>query len=309
MPDIGVVFDCDGTLIDSMAAWRELEASLARRAGAELTRADTDALTTMTIPECGAYLHGKFGLGASGADVEDMIDEFMLDFYANRAVARPGVMPFVEGLAAAGVPMAVASSTPKALLEAGLTHAGIASYLRAIVSVDDVGKSKREPAVYDRAREALGTARAQTWGFEDALYAVRTLKAAGYRTFGVYDCDTSGTWADLQAEADRAARSFEDVSVAEFLEWNVDRAPARLAQSEPRVRVVYKPVAARAGEGARACRGAGASGLRSVGASSSTSDPASRNPYLRAENEDDDGYDPYSDRREEPPLFEENPWD
>ncbi|MDO4290665.1 MAG: HAD family phosphatase [Eggerthellaceae bacterium] len=303
MPDLGVIFDCDGTLIDSMAAWRELEASLARQAGAELTKADTDALTTMTIPECGAYLHEKFGLGTSGVDVEGMIDAFMLDFYANRAVARPGVMPFVEGLAAAGVPMAVASSTPKALLEAGLAHAGIAPYLRAIVSVDDVGKSKREPAVYNRAREALGTARAQTWGFEDALYAIRTLNAAGYRTFGIYDCDMSGTWVDLQAEADRAARSFTDVSAAEFLEWNADRASACHAQGEPHVRVVYKPVAPRAsaGEGAQGCRGAGAS--------SGVSDPALRNPYLRAENEDDDGYDPYSDRREEPPLFEENPWD
>lgn len=36
--------------------------------------------------------------------------------------------------------------------------------------------------------------------------------------------------------------------------------------------------------------------------------PAASNPYIRAENEDDDGYDPYSDRREEPPLFEPDPW-
>ena len=319
---IGIIFDCDGTLIDSMAAWRELEASLARQAGAELTKADTDALTTMTIPECGAYLHGKFGLGASGADVEGMIDAFMLDFYANRAVARPGVLAFVRGLAERGVPMAVASSTPRPLLEAGLAHAGIAPYLRAIVSVDDVGKSKREPAVYDRAREALGTTRAQTWGFEDALYAIRTLRAAGYRTFGVYDCDLSGTWADLQAEADRAVRSFEDVSAAEFLEW-ARALPARREQDDhasdgrmpkkPHVRVAYKPVVPRAGAGARRPAGAGSGAHASLsanpGASSSASNPAPLDPCLRAENEDDDGYDPYSDRREETPLFEANPWD
>ena len=33
-----------------------------------------------------------------------------------------------------------------------------------------------------------------------------------------------------------------------------------------------------------------------------------RDPVVRAENEDDDGYDPYSDRREEQPLYEEDPW-
>lgn len=218
MSKIGVIFDCDGTLVDSMLAWRELEDELARRAGATLSKQDTDALTTLTIPECGAYMHRKFGLGASGRDVEAMIDEFMADYYAHRSVARPGALEFVRDLDDLGVPLAVASSTPRALLESGLTHVGIAPYLRAIVSVDDAGASKREPAVYDLARESLGTSRAQTWGFEDALYALRTLNCAGYRTCGVYDCDLSGTRADLRAEADLFIDGFEGFTAAEFLE-------------------------------------------------------------------------------------------
>ncbi|WP_172135238.1 HAD family phosphatase [Adlercreutzia sp. ZJ473] len=210
---VGVVFDCDGTLLDSMAAWRELESSLAERAGAELAKEDTDVLTTMTIPECGAYLHGKFGLGESGADVERMIDEIMRDYYENRAMAKPGALELVRALDARGVPLAVASSSPKPLLDAGLRSAGFTPYLRAVVSVDDVGASKREPAVYDRAREALGTTREQTWGVEDAIYAIRTLNAAGYRTLGVHDCDLSATRDDLRREADLFAESLVEVTV------------------------------------------------------------------------------------------------
>ena len=216
-PSIGIIFDCDGTLLDSMGVWRELEADLARRVDADLSKADKDALTTMTIPECGKFLHGKFGLGGSAEEVVGMIDGFMMDFYEHRALPKPGVLAFVQGLAEHGVPMAVASSTPGPLLRAGVASAGLATYMRAVVSVDDVGRSKREPAVYDRAREALGTMRAQTWGFEDALYAIRTLRTAGYRTMGVYDCDDSATWDELQAEADRAIRTFEDITAEEFL--------------------------------------------------------------------------------------------
>ena len=221
---IGVIYDCDGTLVDSMRVWRELEDELAARGGFTLTKADTDHITTLTIPECGDFFHEKFGLGASGAAVKAMIDEFMMDYYRTRAEGRPGALDFVRALAERGVPQAVASSTPRALLEAGLAHAGFAPYMTAIVSVDDAGASKREPAVYDLAREALGTTRAQTWGFEDALSAVRTLAAAGYGTVGVYDNDLAGSYDDLAAEADLVIRDFRQLNPDDFM----GRAVARL---------------------------------------------------------------------------------
>ena len=215
---IGVIFDCDGTLIDSMEAWRALEEDLARRAGRPFTREDADALTVRTIPECGEYVHEKFGLGECSADVERMINDFMFDFYSTRAQLRPGALAFIEGLASQGVRMTVASSTPQPLLEAGLAHVGVTPFLDAIVSVDVVGKSKREPAVYDHARAIMGTALEYTWGFEDAIYAVDTLVRGGYKTVGIYDNDLSATYEQLEARATIAIREFSDLSVDRFLE-------------------------------------------------------------------------------------------
>lgn len=215
--NVGVIFDCDGTLIDSMQAWRALEGDLAQRAGVALSKADTDRITTLTIPECGAYFHERFGLGSSGVDVERMIGDFMLEYYRERSRLRPGALAFMQALAECGVRMSVASSSPQAYLQAGLSHCGVLPYLDAVVSVDDVGASKREPAVYDCARKAMGTQLAFTWGFEDATYALRTLRAAGYRTVGIYDCDLSGTYDELAAVADVAVRGFGELSVDGFL--------------------------------------------------------------------------------------------
>lgn len=217
---IGVIFDCDGTLLDSMRVWRETEAELARRANVTLSAAETDALTAMTIPECGAFFHERFGLGSSGDDVVAMMDELMLEFYRERVLARPGALAFVQGLAGRGVHMSVASSSPQPYLQAGLERCGFAPYFDAIVSVDDVGASKREPAVYDRAREAMGTPLATTWGVEDSVYAIRTLKAADYRTLGIYDCDISGTAEELREAAERFIATFEDVDCDTFVSWN-----------------------------------------------------------------------------------------
>ena len=220
---IGVIFDCDGTLLDSMDVWREVEDELARRAGAQLTEEDKDELTTLTIPEAGLFFHERLGLGGSGAEVVELIDQLMLGYYRTRACERPGALALVRDLAERGVAMSVASSSPQAYLQAGLAQAGFLPYMQAVLSVDDVGASKRQPAVYDRARELMGTPRETTWGVEDSLYALRTLRAAGYRTIGIYDRDDAGTFEDLSANADFAIRSFEEVNAALLVLWSGGR--------------------------------------------------------------------------------------
>lgn len=214
---MGVIFDCDGTLVDSMAAWRHVEESIANMAGITLAKEDTDALTTMSIPECGEFLHGKFGVGESGADVEDIINTMMLEFYRTKAVPKPGALEFVKGLADAGIPMCVASSTPNEPLDAGIENAGFAPYMQAVLSVDNVGHSKREPHLYLRCCEIMGTEPASTWVCEDAAYALDTANAAGFRTLGIFDCDLSATWEQILERADLPIRSFEDITAAEFL--------------------------------------------------------------------------------------------
>ena len=215
---IGVIFDCDGTLLDSMGMWREMESEFARRAGGELSPADKELLTTLTTPEAGRFFHEKFGLGASPQDVVRMVGEYMMEFYSTRAKARPGALAFVRALFERGVRLSVASSSPMPYLLAGLSHTDFLPLFDAVVSVDDVGKPKREPAVYDRARHLMGTDLSLTWGVEDALYAIGTLKRAGYHTLAVYDCDMSGTYEALAFAAERVVRDFRELDPDGFVE-------------------------------------------------------------------------------------------
>ncbi len=215
--DIGVIFDCDGTLLDSMPMWHSLDDRIAQRAGVQLTQADRDYFTQATLRECGDYIHDRYGFGASGAAVEQMIAGEIMHWYADEPVMKPGAADFVRGLAEAGVPMAVASSTPAAFLREGLQNAGLAPYMKAIVSVEDVRSSKREPLVYDTARAALGTDRAHTWGIEDAVYALDTLRHAGYRTAGIFDSTIAGSPEQLAAASELFIASFVELPADEFL--------------------------------------------------------------------------------------------
>ncbi|MDE8701936.1 HAD family phosphatase [Adlercreutzia equolifaciens] len=214
---IGVIFDCDGTLVDSMEAWHEVDRQLCAEAGIALTPQDADAITTMSLEEASAYMHEQCGLGESTEAVMAMIFDRMRAFYANEVEARPGALAFVRALHGRGVPLAVASSTSPDMLRACLDRCGFTPYLQAIVSVDDLNTSKREPTVYDHARSFLGTDRAHTWGFEDAAYALDTLRGAGYRTAAIYDNDISGTREALRERADIYFEDFTQLDVDEFL--------------------------------------------------------------------------------------------
>lgn len=213
---LGVIFDCDGTLLDSMGFWHNLDQRLASRAGVALTKDDADYMTAATIAECSAYLHDKFGVGDSAQDVERMIDDEMMSYYENEAEPKLGALDLVRGLYEAGVPMGVASSTPPKLLHVGLERTGFAEYMKAIYSVDDFNSSKREPLVYNKVREVLGTKTEDTWGVEDALYAIRTLNAAGYKTLAIYDSEIAGSPSELESEADKFIMTFADLTAEDL---------------------------------------------------------------------------------------------
>ena len=213
----GVVFDCDGTLMDTMGLWLSMEDELAERMGRRLTAAERSHLRSLTVPETGEYLHGELGVLGSAQAVVDEIGRMAYGYYANSCELRPGALEFVRALASAGVPCAIASSSPRAFLEAGVAHTGLAGLISAVVSTDDVGASKRESAVYDRARELIGADLPTTWVCEDAAYTFAATRAAGYHSVGIYDRDDSGTFEQLRALADVAIRSWDELDVARFL--------------------------------------------------------------------------------------------
>ena len=83
--------------------------------------------------------------------------------------------------------MGIATATGEPALEAVLEKFNMCHYFSEIYSTYTVGASKTEPKVYDVVLEKLGTEKQSTWVFEDALYAAKTAKKAGYNGVGIYD--------------------------------------------------------------------------------------------------------------------------
>ena len=208
------IFDMDGTLLDSMPTWRELGPTFLREADIEATPEQLHALRTMTDHEVIPYLREVCGLQKSPEEIMNEIIRRMEDFYSTQVRPKPGLEKFLSILKMEGVWMYVATATHRRLTEKALKTAGIDQYFRGIITSADAGNHKRDSAdIYEMAMRRLQS----TVVFEDALYAIRTAKAAGFRVAGVYDVTEEDDQPEIQRISDYYIRSYEELVQSETL--------------------------------------------------------------------------------------------
>lgn len=207
----GLIFDCDGTLLNTMPAWNELEARFADMAGVVLNIEQLEELRAAPIDECAALFHNKYGLGESPVDVLRMMDDALMGYYQTKADALPGVVELLKQAQELGIPCTVVTSSPVRYVAAGLEHAGIGGCFERVITTDGVGLSKQDVRIWQLALDIMGSTPDTTWGFDDSVYAIKVMNEVGINTIGAYDCDETGTFDELAAVADRAVHSLEEL--------------------------------------------------------------------------------------------------
>ena len=210
------IFDMDGTLLDSMPTWRELGPAFLREAGIPATPEQEQMLRTMTDHEVIPYLREVCGLPWSEQEIMDKIIARMEDFYSTAVRPKPGLEKFLSILKMEGVWMYVATATHRRLTEKALKTAGIDHYFRGIVTSAEAGTHKRDSAdIYEMAMRRLQSNKRDTVVFEDALHAIRTAKAAGFRVAGVYEATAEQDQPEIQRLCDYYIRSYEELVQSE----------------------------------------------------------------------------------------------
>ena len=197
------IFDMDGTLVDSMLYWHNLGQEYLESKGVTGDLNEVlERSKPMTMVESGALFIKEFGLAGTPESVAAEINAVMEGHYRNDVQLKAGAKEYLEQLRQKGIKLCVASATAEDLVSLCLTRLGVRDYFEFLLSCESVGTGKNRPDVYFAAAERLGAAVENTVVYEDAWYAVRTAKNAGFRVVAIFDYNSRARWDEIRAMAD-----------------------------------------------------------------------------------------------------------
>ena len=196
------IFDMDGTLVDSMGYWKALGRDYLAGLGVRATAGQLEPIGPMTMLESAAYFMETFGIAGPAQRIVDEMEAIMDVRYRKDVDLKPGAKEYLERLRGRGCRLCVATATAEPLSRACLSRLGVDGLFDFILSCETLGVSKEHPDVYLSAARRLGAQPAETAVFEDALYAARTARDAGFYTVAVSEPAYASDWPALSALAD-----------------------------------------------------------------------------------------------------------
>ncbi|MBT1171177.1 HAD family phosphatase [Bifidobacterium sp. SO4] len=205
------IFDLDGTLLDSMGVWNQIDIDFLGKRGLAVPDDYMATVASMQFRQIAEYTIDRFGLKDTPEALMAEWNEMAREAYATTVKAKPGAIEYLYELKTAGVRLGVATTLLLELREAALGHLGMRDLFDAIVSVDDAhGVGKDRPDVYLLAASRLGAAPADCTVFEDLLAGIRSAKSAGMRVWAMYDDSSAADWPEITAIADGTLHDFRD---------------------------------------------------------------------------------------------------
>ena len=182
------LFDMDGLLVDSEPIWTIAESELAARHGGVWDAEIKARCIGTALPDAVPMMLDYFGVVDPSPAVVDEAQRWLLarmvELFARAVPVQPGALELVDGLRAAGVPLALVSSSYRVLVDAVLTGIGTDRFDFTLAG-DEVSRTKPDPEPYLTAAAALGVDPAACVVFEDAPSGIASAEAAGCLAIGI----------------------------------------------------------------------------------------------------------------------------
>lgn len=182
-----IIFDLDGTLVDSMWVWRKVDEIYSEKYNISTPDNIGTILEGMSYTEVATYFRDEFKLPFSVDEIKQEWDDMTLHMYQDEVELKDSVKEFLDHLYMRNIKMGIATSSSRDHVEAVLEGRGIRKYFEYITTSCDVSAGKPAPDVYLNTAAKMNVEPSKCLAFEDVANGIMAAKSAGMKVCAVED--------------------------------------------------------------------------------------------------------------------------
>ncbi len=203
-----VIFDLDGTLVDSMWVWEKIDVDYLAKMGFELPKDFHEDIEGMSFSETAKYVKKRFNIKEDVETIMNIWHNMVVEYYENAIQLKDGALEFIEYLYDKGIKMGIGSSNSRELINVIVGKYGLNKYIEHITTSCEVNKGKPSPDVYLKSAQKLGVKNDKCLVFEDIPNGIRAAKNAGMTCCAIYD--------DFSKDATKLKKEISDYYIEDY---------------------------------------------------------------------------------------------
>ena len=207
----GIIFDLDGTFIDSMDVWHEVDVEFFKKRGIPLPPDYKEKIKTMHFKSAAKYTKEEYNLPDTEEDIIEEWHSLCMEQYKTSVMLKDGAAEFIEFCKNNGLKTAYATASDDDLCTAVLQNNSVLHLFNAKTYVHEAGKDKTHPDVYLLAAEKIGVQPSKCIVVEDILIGLKSAKQAGFTVIAMYDKSSKSDWEEMCKIADKNIHSFKEL--------------------------------------------------------------------------------------------------